>query len=35
MHHAAAIIKNMKETAESASEESGNASDFNMLVVQK
>ena len=35
LHHIAAIIKNMKEAAEPASEESGNADDFNMLAVQK
>ena len=31
----ATIIKNMKEAAKPASEESGNADDFNMLAVQK
>ena len=31
----ATIIKNMKEATRPASEESGNADDFNMLAVQK
>ena len=35
LHHIAAIIKNMKEAAESASKESGNVDDFDMLAVQK